>query len=266
MGFNRYQTENLDFFMSKIKGSSSVYCVGRNELLSWVNELLELNYSKVEDTANGAAFCQIIDCVHPGTVALSRVNYDAMSEPEMLNNYKILQDAFDKNGITQHIDVATLTRGKYMAALEMFQWMHGYYRQKVTSQDYDASLARKKAKCKEPRLSSSGQRTAPQKPAAPIAKMKVRAPMKTEPKPEPIHKALPSRESVPTPKDLPKKVRTLELEVTQMTQERDFYYNKLRRVEDFCQDKEDNPIIKQILGILYEGDAENGFMQPDEYD
>ena len=87
---------------------SGCYFVGRAELLEWVNELLGIDYDKVEDTANGAAFCQIIDAIHPGTVPLGRVNYNAVTEAEMVENYKILQDAFAKNGISQYIDVATL--------------------------------------------------------------------------------------------------------------------------------------------------------------
>ncbi len=41
------------------------YFVGKNELLSWLNELLKLNYSKVEQCNTGAAYCQIIDAVYP---------------------------------------------------------------------------------------------------------------------------------------------------------------------------------------------------------
>ena len=248
--------------MSKGKGSTSIYCVGRNELIQWVNELLDLSYTKVEDASNGAAFCQVLDAVHPGTVALGRVNYEATNEPEMLNNYKILQDAFDKNGITQHIDVITLTKGKYMATLEMFQWIYGYFQSKQPTEPYDASSRRKKTKCKEPKL-SSGQKTAPQRPTPIIAsKPKTTVSNKTEPKILP--KIRESNNS--TTKDSSRKLKELQEEVEQMTQERNFYYNKLRKVEEYCQEKEKNPLIKPILDILYEGDEENGFVVPDESD
>jgi RP/EB family microtubule-associated protein len=39
--------------------------VGKNELLTWLNELLQLNYTKVEQCANGAAYCQIMDALYP---------------------------------------------------------------------------------------------------------------------------------------------------------------------------------------------------------
>ena len=49
-----------------------------------------------------------------------------------------------------------------------------------------------------------------------------------------------------------------------MNQERDFYYEKLRKIEDFCQDNEDNEMVKLILDILYEADESRGFMPPED--
>ena len=36
----------------------------RTELIAWVNELLQLNYTKVEQCGTGGAYCQIIDSVY----------------------------------------------------------------------------------------------------------------------------------------------------------------------------------------------------------
>lgn len=36
----------------------------RTELLSWLNELLALNYTKVEQCGTGAAYAQIIDTIY----------------------------------------------------------------------------------------------------------------------------------------------------------------------------------------------------------
>jgi len=55
--------------------------------------------------ATAAVYCQIIDCIYPGTVNMGRVNWKAKSEPEFVANYKILQQAFAKNGINRNIDV-----------------------------------------------------------------------------------------------------------------------------------------------------------------
>ena len=44
------------------------YFVGRQELLTWLNDFLKVPYTKVEQTANGAAACQIMDSIYPGNV------------------------------------------------------------------------------------------------------------------------------------------------------------------------------------------------------
>ncbi|KAH0786392.1 EB1 protein [Histomonas meleagridis] len=281
---------------------SGCYFVGRAELLDWINNLLCLKYDKVEDTSNGAAFCQVIDCIHPGTVALGRVNYNARTEPEMVENYKILQDAFDKNGIKQYIDVNTLTKGKYMAALELFQWIHGYFEQTGPHEEYDAVGRRKQTRCKEPNerdkmpgkpagMASNRTRVAPGNPpirshptpsvppaqGKPLRRVgnttKASAPRKVAKEPVAKHQsnvqatnAHASDSSAKEVKALKTKVNELTEEVEQMSQERDFYYDKLRKVEDYCQDHENEPNIKEILDILYEADESKGFLPPEEED
>ena len=36
----------------------------RSELLAWVNELLQINYTKIEQCGTGAAYCQILDSIY----------------------------------------------------------------------------------------------------------------------------------------------------------------------------------------------------------
>jgi len=36
----------------------------RTELVQWVNELLQVNYTKIEQLGSGAAYCQIIDSIY----------------------------------------------------------------------------------------------------------------------------------------------------------------------------------------------------------
>ena len=55
------------------------FFVGRNELISWVNDLLGLRLTKVEQCASGAVYCQIMDAAHRTTevVPMRRVNFEA---------------------------------------------------------------------------------------------------------------------------------------------------------------------------------------------
>ncbi|EKX31904.1 hypothetical protein GUITHDRAFT_61115, partial [Guillardia theta CCMP2712] len=64
------------------------YRVGRSELLAWLNELLQISYTKVEQCANGAAYCQIMDAIYPGEVPMKRVIFDAKLEHDCVKNYK----------------------------------------------------------------------------------------------------------------------------------------------------------------------------------
>jgi RP/EB family microtubule-associated protein len=66
-----------------------------------MNTLLGTHYTKVEETSNGAAFCQILDALVPGKVKLHKVNYNAITEPEMVANYKILQEVLNSENVSR---------------------------------------------------------------------------------------------------------------------------------------------------------------------
>ena len=41
----------------------------RSELVAWVNDLLQINYTKIEQCGTGAAYCQIMDSIYGSPVA-----------------------------------------------------------------------------------------------------------------------------------------------------------------------------------------------------
>jgi len=67
--------------------------------------LFKINLTKVEQLGTGAVHAQILDIIYPGEVALHKVNWKARLEWEFVNNFKVLQQAFAKAGITKYIDV-----------------------------------------------------------------------------------------------------------------------------------------------------------------
>lgn len=48
----------------------------------------------------GACHCQILDCVLPGSVDMSKVKFDAKSEDDCRHNFSLLREAFSENKIT----------------------------------------------------------------------------------------------------------------------------------------------------------------------
>jgi len=49
--------------------------------------------------------------VYPKTIPVSRINWEAKSDYEFVQNYKLLQNGFDKRHVRRHVDVDKLIRG-----------------------------------------------------------------------------------------------------------------------------------------------------------
>ncbi len=125
----------------------TAYFVGRVELLDFFNHLLDLQLSKIEQTASGAIACQLTEYIFPGSIPMTKVNWEAKTDYEFVNNYKLLQKAFSKHKVQRHVDVDKLIRAKYQDNLEFCQWLKAFYDQSgVVREDYDANAVRAKGK------------------------------------------------------------------------------------------------------------------------
>lgn len=90
--------------------------------------------------------CQIIEYMFPGSVNLKRVNWEARSDYEYVANWKLVQEAFNRNSISRYIDVDKIVRGKYQDNLEFMQWLKAFYDQQGVEkrEDYDPVAVRSK--------------------------------------------------------------------------------------------------------------------------
>ena len=95
--------------------------LSKNNLLEWVKNAFKISIDKVEQACTGALYCQIIDSCHPGKVKMNKVNWEATFDNEYLNNYKILQEAFQECGIKKNIDTRDLST-KTRSALATFSF------------------------------------------------------------------------------------------------------------------------------------------------
>ena len=105
----------------------AAYFTSRKDILDWINNLLNLKLTKIEQTASGAVACQLADYIFPGSINTSRVNWEAKNDYDYVNNYKLLQDSFNKHKVQRFVDVNKLIRGKYQDNLEFMQWYKGFF-------------------------------------------------------------------------------------------------------------------------------------------
>jgi len=189
---------------------SEAFYVGKNVILQWLHDFLELEIKKVEECNTGAIYVQLMDALYPGKVPLYKVNFDAKTEYDYIRNFKVLQDVFTTEGISKPIDVSQLIKGKAMDNLEFLQWLKHFFDNHYSGQEYHAADRRKesmkkyreKMGVKAPRQSMAieGER---KKPATtPTARMSVSsppfssvstAPVVTKPKPVKVVVSAPAK-------------------------------------------------------------------------
>ncbi|KAE8715719.1 Microtubule-associated protein RP/EB family member 1C [Hibiscus syriacus] len=237
------------------------YFVGRSEILAWINTTLHLNLSKVEEACSGAVHCQLMDSVHPGMVPMHKVNFDAKNEYEMIQNYKVLQDVFNKLKITKHIEVSKLVKGRPLDNLEFMQWM----KDTVIRLTEAAFIKRREAsrggreagKKPAPQQSSTkGSSAAPRPSSSHARRNNNDVPSSANPS---NHSAKASSKPSTSMAAYEEQITELKLSVDSLEKERDFYFAKLRDIEILSQtpEIEDSPIVAAIKKILYatDGDA-----------
>ena len=123
--------------------SNNAIEMSRGELLSWVNELLKTNLTKIEQLGTGAIYCQLIDVLYPAKIPLAKVNWKAKFDYEFVSNFKILQQSFTKLGILKNIEVEKLVKCKYQDNLEFLQWFKKIFDSNGnTGSNYNPTLRR----------------------------------------------------------------------------------------------------------------------------
>ena len=71
------------------------------------------------------------------------MKWQAKSEYEFIENFKLLQQAFARNDIKKHIEVEKLSKAKYQDNLEFLQWLKRYFDINYNQEPYDAAGRRK---------------------------------------------------------------------------------------------------------------------------
>lgn len=233
--------------------------LSRHDMLVWINESLQMNFTKIEQLCSGAAYCQFMDMLFPNSLPLKKVKFAAKLEHEYIQNFKLLQIAFKKIGVDKNIPVDKLVKGKFQDNFEFVQWFKKFFDANYDGSEYNPVAARQ------------GQEAAPLPNTTlalnkPPKKVVSQAPSQRPP----VAKVAPKMASPGSKKPaggdddragLINELDQLKATVEDIEKERDFYFNKLRNIELLCQEQgEDDPTLRKIVEILYATDE--GFVIP----
>ncbi|KAI5132170.1 microtubule-associated protein RP/EB family member 1-like [Manis pentadactyla] len=264
--------------------------LSRHDMLAWINESLQLNLTKIEQLCSGDAYCQFMDMLLPGSIALKKVKFQAKLEHEYIQNFKILQAGFKRMGVDKIIPVDKLVKGKFQDNFEFVQWFKKFFDANYDGKDYDPVAARQG---QETAVAPSLVAPALNKPKKPLSSSTADdSPNHPSRKKTPVKDLLPAQmivtkiapqrptathRTTTTPKagpgvvrknpgvgngddeaaELMQQVNVLKLTVEDLEKERDFYFGKLRNIELICQENEgeNNPVLQRIVDILYATDV-----------
>lgn len=196
---------------------------------------------------------------------MKKVDFNVKNDYEFVNNYKELQQAFNKVGVNRAFNVNQLSKGKPQDNNEFMQWFKGYWDSVSGGQDlganYNAVARRQISKTGDWKKMSLGEGGGSQRPtsvgngiagtipAVRPATSKTSAGRTVVT----INKSYPNHSPQKAPKkdlqinmeaiaelksrisDLTDQVTDLKLKVDVAERERDFYFDKLRDIEILCQ-------------------------------
>ncbi|XP_049309745.1 microtubule-associated protein RP/EB family member 1 isoform X2 [Bactrocera dorsalis] len=278
--------------------------LSRHDMLAWVNDCLQAQFGKIEELCTGAAYCQFMDMLFPGSVPMKRVKFRTNLEHEYIQNFKILQASFKKMAVDKIIPVDKLIKGRFQDNFEFLQWFKKFFDANYDGREYEPLIARSGVKLgngiggggggssgrgssndlleKRPMqmpnrthaLPAVTQRTAVRSERVGVSKVPPRAAAPVVTKSAAVNnttgavkKSGDSSNAVSNQQieELSNQVMDMRLNLEGLEKERDFYFSKLRDIEILCQEAAEGDPHPLIQKILDIMYAtEDGFAPPDE--
>ncbi|XP_052086563.1 microtubule-associated protein RP/EB family member 2-like [Mytilus californianus] len=236
MDFARQDRNKITAINVQLTNNHTSHNLSRNDIIHWINSILNTDYHRIEELCTGAAYCQAVDKLFPGKVQLRRVKVQTKLEHEFINNFKLLQDAFNKTETDKIIPVERLVKGRFQDNIEFAQWFKLYF---------DANG--RGMKFSQPK----------NRPQSVITRRPKRSPRNSTKSSASSTYGLESGGQYSSELDveieeLRKKVMRFKMDKESLEKERDFYFGKLCQIEVLCQseDYEDEPMTKHVIDVL----------------
>ncbi|XP_062267902.1 microtubule-associated protein RP/EB family member 3-like isoform X1 [Platichthys flesus] len=254
--------------------SMTIENLSRHDMLAWVNDSLQLNYTKIEQLCTGSAYCHFMDMLFPGCILVKKVKFNAKLEHEYIQNFKVLQSGFKRMNVDKIIPVEKLVKGKFQDNFEFLQWFKKFFDANYDGKEYDPMLTRQGQEGTPPPPHNPGEpiHHKPKRPSRPVPMRTSPTVPKIAPPPQRQINLTATRKTTPVTRnggdaellELHQQVLDMKLTVDGLEKERDFYFGKLRDIELICQEHEDenSPALGKIINILYA--TEDGFAPPDD--
>ncbi|XP_016009447.1 microtubule-associated protein RP/EB family member 2 isoform X4 [Rousettus aegyptiacus] len=254
--------------------------MSRHDIIAWVNDIVSLNYTKVEQLCSGAAYCQFMDMLFPGCISLKKVKFQAKLEHEYIHNFKLLQASFKRMNVDKVIPVEKLVKGRFQDNLDFIQWFKKFYDANYDGKEYDPVEARQGQDAIPPPDPGEQIFNLPKKshhansPTAGAARSSPASkPGSTPSRPSSAKRASSSGSASKSDKDLEtqviqlnEQVHSLKLALEGVEKERDFYFGKLREIELLCQEhgQENDNLVQRLMEVLYASDEHEGHPEEPE--
>jgi len=237
---------------------SDAYFVSRNEIITWVNELLDTSVKKIEELGSAALHCQILDAVYgPGVVPVKKVKFDAKLEHERTKNWKVVQAVFKKQGVQKVLPIDRLNKSRYQDNLEFAQWMYQFWKNNGGNTEYDGAGRRQYAGAK-PLPRSNPTQSRPSQRASATSSSSKAAVARSRPSASTAGSSGASAAQKAKLQQMKQEMDELTGVAKDLEKERDFYFNKILQVETILKESgEENQeldFVKAVYEVLYAQD------------
>lgn len=196
---------------------------------------------------------------------MGRVKFNATSEYQYLENFKILSNTFRKHHVDRPLPTESLVKCKMQDNLEFLQWTKRYWDQYYPGGDYDAIGRRKGAGAPAGGAPSLGASTR----TSTVGTSAARRPVGGGAAAPRANSRLASGGAANSA--LQQKNAELLETVQGLERERDFYFSKLRDIELLIQqameadpslEEDEGSLLKQIQTILYSTEVSDDIPDP----